>query len=352
MINNISVLAIESSCDETAVSIVNSNKEILYEYIYSQDHSEHNGVVPELSSRSHVENIDCILNKCIQDSGIDLQSLNAIAATGGPGLVGGLIVGVTVAKAMSSVLKKKFIAINHLEGHLLTSRLCFNVDFPFLGILMSGGHCQFILAHSLSHYEILGGTLDDSIGEAFDKVSKMMNLGYPGGPIIEKLSINGNENCFTFPQPMTQYNNCIMSFSGLKTAVRNLLIGIGHDNIDHKVKCDIAASFQKCVAQILTKKLRRALEIVHKYYPKLRVPVSIGGGVAANKYIRNAIQTLCNDTYNTQVFFPPLNLCTDNATMIGWVAIEKLIQDKNYSTNINFDVMSRWPLDKIGNNII
>lgn len=339
------LLGIESSCDETAAAVVSSNKRILSNVIYSQipEHRQFNGVVPEIAARSHLEKIDLVTRKAIADASIKISDLSAVAGTCGPGLIGGVIVGATFAKGISLAMNIPFIAVNHIEAHALTARLTEDkgIAFPYLLLLASGGHCQICVARSSDDFEVIGRTLDDSAGEAFDKISKMLNLGYPGGPIIEKFALNGNERRFKFPHPMCDKNSLDFSFSGLKTSVRILIEkNFSHCAAHDEEKADICASFQHTIAEIFMHKVNLALE----YCRNRKIPLTaavIAGGVAANKYICNKLKTLC-DKQRMHFICPPPVLCTDNGAMIAWAGIEKF--HKQRFSSLNFQPKPRWPL--------
>jgi N6-L-threonylcarbamoyladenine synthase len=337
------VLAIETSCDETAVAIIDG-KQILANKIYSQIdlHREYGGVVPEIAARSHVESLPGLLEESFTQAQIAPAQLDAVAATGGPGLIGGVMIGVMYAKTIAAALKKDFIAINHLEGHALSPFLAEKpIVFPYLLLLASGGHCQIVVVSALGSYNILGVTIDDAAGEAFDKVAKMLGLGYPGGPAVEEMALQGDKDKFKFPKPMLNKGGCDFSFSGLKTAVRNVVAK--QEFIDDEVKADICASFQDTVADIFLHKLAKATEVFKGMYPEGK-DIVIAGGVAANNYIRGKlVGKFAKIGYNVSA--PPLALCTDNAVMIAYAAYQRLLQgDKS---DLSFAPLSRWPLDKI-----
>lgn len=331
-------LGIESSCDDTAAAIVTSEKEILSNIVLSQisEHQIYKGVVPEIASRSHLNYMEFAISQAVKEAGINLNDISCIAATGGPGLIGGVIVGTMFGKALSSCLQKPYIAVNHLEGHALTCRLTDKIEFPYLLLLISGGHCQFLCVHDVGKYKLLGQTQDDSAGEAFDKVAKMLDLDYPGGPIIEKLAQEGDENRFSLPLPMCDRAGCDMSFSGLKTAVRLL---IQNNKIDEQTQKDICASFQKTVHKILEYKINQAI-LEYEKICQNRVFV-ISGGVAANQYLKTRIESFLNKK-NYALFTPPIKLCTDNAAMISWAGIERY--QRNLFNDLNFCPKARWPL--------
>ncbi|MDR1289072.1 MAG: tRNA (adenosine(37)-N6)-threonylcarbamoyltransferase complex transferase subunit TsaD [Holosporales bacterium] len=339
------VLAIESSCDETAAAVVcdaeNPEHRILSNVVKSQIeiHAKYGGVVPEIAARNHVEVIDIVIQEALDQAGETLKSVDVVAATAGPGLIGGLLVGTITAKMVAMLNKKPFMAINHLEGHLLTPRLCYDVDFPHLLLLASGGHCFFAEIFGVGKYEILGQTLDDAAGEAFDKVAKMLGLEYPGGPAIEKVALKGDESRFRYTIPMQRRAGCDVSFSGIKTASRSHISKI--EILSDQDKADLAASFQRTVIEHLTNKLWRAYQM-SKSKPRNFI---LAGGVAANQALRSAIMKIC-DREGINFFAPPLGLCSDNAAMIGWVAIERLKAGFPPSP-LTAKTRPRWPITEI-----
>lgn len=336
------ILGLESSCDDTSAAIVESGPSILSNIVIgqNQEHMIYKGVVPEIAARSHLHNIQTALDRCLAESKLSLEDIDAIAATSGPGLIGGVIVGSMFGKALSSTLKKPFIAINHLEGHALTPRLTNNVPFPYLLLLASGGHCQFVAVEGLGKYRILGQTLDDAIGEAFDKVAKMMNLGFPGGPIIEKMAKSGNATRFDFPKPLYSQKNCDMSFSGLKTAVKLKINELG--NLSDQDKIDLAASFQKIVCDVVKRKSKFAMDEYESYHEGKRIVVA--GGVAANQEVCLVLKELAvKNGYNFVA--PPIKLCTDNAAMIAFAGLERLKSGR--INKIDFRPRARWNLEEV-----
>jgi N6-L-threonylcarbamoyladenine synthase len=334
------VLGIETSCDETASAIVSSNHEILSESIYSQieTHKEYLGVVPELAARSHIDHCDKVIKDTIDKANISIKDIDAIAATAGPGLLGGLLVGLTTAKSISLALKKPFVAINHLDGHALTPRLSHKLKFPYLLLLISGGHTMFLSVEGPGKYLVLGQSIDDAMGEAFDKTGRLLGLGYPGGPEIEKLSINGDIERFKFPQPLKGRNNCDFSFSGLKTSVRQTAEKLSP--LSNKDKADIAASFQFTICEIIEERLKKAIDIFSNYHPNAN-NMAIAGGVASNSKIRETLKKMTKEN-NFKLFTPPPSLCTDNGAMIAWAGIEHRLLGR--ITDYSFDVKARWPL--------
>ena len=334
----IKVLGIESSCDETAAAVLTDSGEVLSNVIYSQidEHKPFGGVVPEIAARSHLEKIDVVVESALKNASLDLTEIDAIAATCGPGLIGGVIVGATFAKSLSLASEIPFIAINHIEAHALSARITENIEFPYLLLLASGGHCQICIVHDIDKFEIIGRTLDDSVGESFDKVSKLLGFGYPGGPIIEKLYHEGDCNAFDLPRPMCSKGNCDFSFSGLKTAV---LVASEKCSSEQQKK-DLAASFQKTAAEILAFKMKQALETCKNRNLKITAAV-IGGGVAANQIIRSALDEVC-EKFHIPFFAPPIKFCTDNGAMIAWAGIEKF-KNRKFDT-LDFRVRPRWEL--------
>lgn len=330
------VLGIESSCDETAAAVISDKKEILSNVIYSQieEHKSFGGVVPEVAARAHLEKIDIVVKKVLDESGMSLSQIDAIAGTCGPGLIGGVIVGATFAKSLAFVQNIPFIAINHIEAHAISVRLTEEVEFPYLLILASGGHCQICIVHDIDKFQVIGRTLDDSVGESFDKVSKLLEFGYPGGPIIEQLYYEGDKNRFKLPKPLCTRGNVDFSFSGLKTAV--LTASQKCNTIQDKK--DLAASFQKTVAEVMAFKLKQALMFCSKQNIKVNAAV-ISGGVAANQVIRKSLQKTCG---LVSFLAPPVKFCTDNGAMIAWLGIEKL--KRNQVDILEFQPRPRWPL--------
>lgn len=337
-------LGIETSCDETAVAIVSSDKEILSNNIFSQvdEHKPYGGVVPELAARSHINTIDSLVRDSLRDANTKFSDIDIIAVTSGPGLIGGVIVGLMVAKAISSVLKLPLIGVNHLEAHALTSRLTNNLEFPFLLLLISGGHCQFLAVEDIGKYQKLGGTIDDSLGESFDKVSKMLGLGYPGGVIVEQYASKAVEKeKFIFPRPMKNRKGCDFSFSGLKTAVKrkiNLIDNITEDDI-----ANVCSSFQECIADILENRIVNAIKIFQTKYPNAKNFV-VSGGVAANQFLNKKMRKVV-ESYGFTLVSPPINLCTDNAAMVAWAGIERF--KKGFVDSLDIIPKPRWPLEEL-----
>lgn len=337
------ILGIETSCDETAVAIVTSDKEILSHIVLSQEqHLPYGGVVPEIAARAHIDALDFIIEKAMGEAALEsFSDLDAIAVTAGPGLIGGIIVGIMTAKAISSAANIPIIAVNHLEGHALTARLTGDVEFPFMLLLVSGGHCQILSVEAVGKYTKMGGTVDDALGEAFDKVAKMLKIGYPGGPAVEKMALLGDSDRFAFPRSMKGREGCDFSFSGLKTAVKREIDAIGQ--LSERDKHDICASFQACAGDIITDRLANAIEAFKLSHPEAKTLI-VAGGVAANKYLNGRIKQL-TDRYGFNLAYPPMKLCTDNGAMIAWAGIERM--KEGFIDDINFVPKARWPLDKL-----
>jgi len=339
------ILGIESSCDETAVSIIEENDKgqpsILSNIVSSQVdvHKEFGGVVPELAARSHVEKIDLIAKKAIAESKIKLTDIDAVAATAGPGLIVCLSVGLSFGKAFALSLKKPFIAVNHLEGHALSPKLNSKLNYPYLLLLISGGHSQYLSVGGLGKYKRLGTTIDDALGEAFDKTAKLIGIEFPGGPQIEVYAKKGDPNKYELPKPIINRGGCNLSFAGLKTAVLKVAKKIKTD----QEKYDLAASFQKTIGEILYKKSRIAFKEFKNIYDNKSNIFVVAGGVAANKKIREVLTSLSLEE-NFKPIFPPINLCGDNAAMIAMVGLEKF-KLKQFS-DLNHPARPRWSLDE------
>ena len=339
------ILGIESSCDETAASIISENDQgnpiVLSNIVSSQVdvHKEFGGVVPELAARSHIEKIDWIVQKAIDDSGIKIEDIDAVASTAGPGLIVCLSVGLSFGKALAGSLKKPFIAVNHLEGHALSPKLNSELDYPYLLLLISGGHSQYLSVKNLGEYKRLGTTIDDAIGEAFDKTAKLLGIEFPGGPQIEVLAKKGDPDRYNLPKPIFNKGGCNLSFAGLKTAVLKITKEIKND----QEKFDLAASFQKTIIEILFKKTKIAFTEFEKQIKPKEKKFVVAGGVAANKEIRNMLINLCKEEkYNP--IFPPIELCGDNAAMIAMVGLEKFKLKK--FDKLDYPGKPRWPLDE------
>ena len=339
------ILGIESSCDETAASIVTENEQgipIVLSNVVSSHidvHKQFGGVVPELAARSHIEKIDWIVQKAIDDSGIGSNEIDAVASTAGPGLIVCLSVGLSFSKSFASAMNIPFISVNHLEGHALSPKLNSKLDYPYLLLLISGGHSQYLSVQGIGSYKRLGTTIDDALGEAFDKTAKLLGVEFPGGPQIEVLAKKGNPNKFQFPKPIFNKGGCNLSFAGLKTAI----LKISKTIKDDQDRYDIAASFQKTIQDILIKKTKVAFNEYEKINTQENKRFVVAGGVAANKKIRSTLIELCNEN-NYQHIFPPINFCGDNAAMIALVGLEKF-KVKQFD-NLDFPAKPRWPLDE------
>ena len=339
------ILGIETSCDETAASIITENDKgiptVLSNIVSSQVdvHKEFGGVVPELAARSHIEKIDWIVEKAIADSGKKIEEIDAVASTAGPGLIVCLSVGLSFGKAFASAINKPFIAVNHLEGHALSPKLNSHLNYPYLLLLISGGHSQYLSVQGLGKYKRLGTTIDDALGEAFDKTAKMLDLGFPGGPAVEKFSKEGDKKFFKLPEPIINKAGCNLSFAGLKTAVLRESKKI-KDN--KKLKYNLAASFQYTVNKILFKKTKIAIQEFRKRINKERPQLIVAGGVAANQSVRENFYKLSKEI-NCIITFPDLKYCGDNAAMIAWAGIQRF--KKKLIDEINISAKSRWPLD-------
>jgi N6-L-threonylcarbamoyladenine synthase len=331
------ILGIETSCDETGIAVYNTEKQsIISEQLFSQasKHAEYGGVVPELASRDHLIKIIPLVRIALEEAKLELNDLNAIAYTAGPGLRGPLLIGASIAKSLAFSLKIPSIGVHHMEAHLLINLLENPAPkFPFLTLLISGGHCLLINAKELGFYDIIGQTIDDAVGEAFDKVSKLLELGYPGGPLIEKLAESGNPNAYSFPRPMTNKDNLDFSFSGLKTAVFYTIKDT--KVLNKKIKANIAASFQDAVADTLLIKSRKALEETKQN------ELVVGGGVASNKYIRNKLVEGLKDN---KIYFPPLERCTDNGAMVAFAGSFYLSNNNQAKNDL---VRPKWPLSEL-----
>ncbi len=345
------VLGIETSCDETAAAIVTDNREIRSNVVLSQleEHAVYGGVVPEIAARAHIDHIDKVIKAAIDDARISFDDLNGVAATCGPGLIGGVMIGMMSAKAISSVLNIPFIGVNHLEGHLLTARLTDNITFPYLVLLISGGHTQILVAESLGKYKRLGTTLDDAAGECFDKSAKMMGLPYPGGPNIEKIAKECNKpdhaiKRFPLPSPMKGRKNCNFSFSGLKTAVRIHVDKLPDGDLNRNDIADLSYAFQLKTAEILADRCKNAIKLfLDNYGNHTNSPtLVICGGVSANKTIFKKLEDLALNN-KMQICAPPLYLSGDNGAMIAWAGIERLKSGQKDS--MDFKARPRWSLD-------
>ena len=337
-------LGIETSCDETAAAILRENDdgtaEILSNIVSSQieEHKEFGGVVPEVAARAHVEKIGFIVQEAVNKSNINLKDLHGVAATAGPGLIVCLAVGLNIGKAIAGSLKKPFIAVNHLEGHALSPKINNKIEFPYLLLLISGGHTQFLEVNGVNNYRRIGTTIDDALGEAFDKTAKLLGIEFPGGPKIEKKKKKGNENYFKLPKPILKRGGCNLSFAGLKTAV----LKISKNLKNEEERYHLAASFQKTINDILYEKTKVAMNQFVKNKENKKNTFVIAGGVASNLSIRENLIKLSKEKKFIPIF-PPLNLCSDNASMIAWAGIERY--KSNLIDDLEFPAKARWPLD-------
>ena len=339
------VLGIETSCDETAAAVVRDDRRVLSSLVLSQldEHRPYGGVVPEIAARSHLEHLDGLIDRAMTEAGVAFAGLDAVAATAGPGLIGGLMVGAMTGKAIAAVHGLPFVAVNHLEGHALTVRLTQGIAFPFLLLLVSGGHCQLVEVEAVARYRRLGSTVDDAVGEAFDKTAKILGLGYPGGPAVEQAATAGDASRFALPRPMLGRRNCDFSFSGLKTAVHHAVKRLADNPPNDRDKADMAASFQAAVADVLADRCTRAMTGYRDRHPQAPAFV-VAGGVAANQALRARLQA-CAAGNGFSFHAPPVQLCTDNAAMIAWAGVERLAV--GLTDGLDFAPRPRWPLDQL-----
>jgi N6-L-threonylcarbamoyladenine synthase len=341
----LTVLGIETSCDETAAAIVRGSApgpgEILSNVVFSQveEHRPFGGVVPEIAARAHVELLDGVIERSLTEAELSLADVDAIAATAGPGLIGAVMAGLLTGKALSLGAGKPLVCVNHLEAHALTARLTSGTEFPFLLLLVSGGHCQFVAVEGLESYRLYGTTIDDAIGEAFDKSAKLLGLEYPGGPAIEQLARDGNPKRLALPRPMLGRENADFSFAGLKTAVRQAV------RSDRGLSpADVAASFQQSVIDVVIDRTQFAFRRFRADHPDEISSLVIAGGVAANTALRAALARLCA-AEGFAMSMPPVSLCTDNAAMVAWVGIERAAA--GLFDDLSFPPRARWPLQEL-----
>ncbi|MDB5666016.1 tRNA (adenosine(37)-N6)-threonylcarbamoyltransferase complex transferase subunit TsaD [Cypionkella sp.] len=342
-------LGIESSCDDTAAAVVRhvpgQVPQILSSVVEGQTalHAAFGGVVPEIAARAHAERLDHCIEQALAESGVNLAGLDGIAVTAGPGLIGGVLSGVMLAKGLATATGLPMVGVNHLAGHALTPRLTDQLAFPYLMLLVSGGHCQFLVVHSAERFERLGGTIDDAPGEAFDKTAKLLGLAQPGGPAVQAEAALGDIKRFSFPRPLLDRPGCDMSFSGLKTALLRARDALTAEKggLTVQDRRDLCACFQVAVAEVLAEKTRRALAIYADLCPD-EPALAVAGGVAANTAIRARLESLCAQS-NTRFLAPPLWLCTDNAAMIGWAGIERY--RAGVVDGMDLVARPRWPLD-------
>jgi N6-L-threonylcarbamoyladenine synthase len=337
------VLGLETSCDETAAAIVSRDSDgraVLHSNIILsqiEEHSAFGGVVPEIAARAHLSAIDGIISAALQDAGMELDDIAGIGCTAGPGLTGGLMVGLMTGKALSASRNLPFLGINHLEGHALTARLTDNIDYPYMLLLVSGGHSQIIRVDGLGDYKRLATTIDDAVGETFDKTAKLLGLGFPGGPMVEKAAEGGNAKRFPFTKPLRGQDTLNMSFSGLKTAIRQAaekLAPLTCEDVS-----DLCASMQNTIAAVLAERCEQALA---RHGDGIQTLV-VAGGVAANKTIRMKLEEVAL-SQDIMLIAPPLNLCTDNGAMIAWAALERF--ERGETSSFELSPRSRWPLDE------
>ncbi len=343
------ILGLESSCDDTAAAVVrfdaSGRAEVLSSVVMGQNalHADFGGVVPEIAARAHSERIDICVEDAVAQSGLDISSVDAIAVTSGPGLIGGVLSAVMCAKGLAKGLGKPLIGVNHLAGHALTPRLTDAIAFPYLMLLVSGGHCQFLAVKSATEFTRIGGTIDDAPGEAFDKVARLLGLEQPGGPSVEKWAERGDPKRFALPRPLLDRPGCDMSFSGLKTALlrtRDGLVAEQGGLFDQDI-ADICACFQTAIGDVMAEKLTRAIYEFYKIAP-LGQTVAVAGGVAANAYLRTRLENVCQ-AHQVAFIAPPLALCTDNAAMIAYAGGE--LFKSGQCDDQRLSARPRWPLD-------
>ena len=346
--HDFTVLGLETSCDETAAAVVRGCAPgpgtILSNVVLSQleDHAPYGGVVPEIAARAHIEALDRLIEQALAEAKLELSDLDAIAATAGPGLIGGVMVGLTTAKALALASGKPLVAVNHLEAHALTARLTNGAAFPFLLLLISGGHCQLLAVEGVGKFHLYGTTIDDAVGEAFDKVAKLLGLDYPGGPAVERLAADGDGRRFTLPRPLRGRDGADFSFSGLKTAVRQIVRG---DDFRDDSRADLAASFQRAVLDILLERSGAAMAMFRRDFPDTKTPdFVVAGGVAANRAIGAAIVRLCEEE-GFRKKIPPPGLCTDNAAMVAWAGVER--GQLGMFDGLGVAPRARWPLQEV-----
>jgi N6-L-threonylcarbamoyladenine synthase len=333
------VLGIESSCDETAAAVLDEHGAILAETVLSQrEHAVFGGVVPEIAARAHLAHLPGLVTDVLAEAGLGIGGLGGIAATTGPGLIGGLIVGSGLGKGIALASGLPFVAVNHLEAHALTARLTDGLAFPYLLLLVSGGHCQCVAVDGVGRYRRLGGTIDDAVGEAFDKVGKLLGLPWPGGPALERLAASGNPARYSLPRPLKGRAGCDFSFSGLKTAVAQIVASFPVGALPAQAAADIAASFQQAVADVMADRATHALAMLPG------VPLVVAGGVAANTLLRATLDRVAT-AHGVRLVAPPLRLCGDNAVMVAWAGIERL--RLGLSDPLATAPRPRWPLQEM-----
>lgn len=344
----LTVLGLESSCDETAAAILRRSAtggiDVLADIVLGQveAHAPFGGVVPEIAARAHAEAMDGLVVQALETAGLEIADLDGIAATAGPGLIGGVMAALMTAKGLALGSGKPLIAVNHLEGHALSPRLSEDIDFPYLLLLVSGGHTQLLIAEDVGRYHRLGSTLDDAAGEAFDKTAKVMGLGFPGGPALERMAETGDATRFTLPVPLKGKPGCDFSFAGLKTAARQIWDGL--DAPGEQDKSDLAAGMQAAIARTLAQRAGRAMDRFIEDFPAVGAPrpFVVAGGVAANKAVRSALAEMASDK-SFELIAPPMKWCTDNAAMIALAGLEHL--ERGETDGLDASARARWPLD-------
>ena len=347
--DELTILGLESSCDDTAAAVLRhapgKAPVILSNIVYGQSelHADFGGVVPEIAARAHAEKLDLAARRALEEAGVGLDALDAVAVTAGPGLIGGVMSGVMCAKGIAAGAGLPLVGVNHLAGHALTPRLTDGLAFPYLILLVSGGHCQFLIVDGPDQYTRLGGTIDDAPGEAFDKTARLLGLPQPGGPAVEQEAEQGDARAFSFPRPLLDRPGCDMSFSGLKTAVLRARDGLvaQHGGLPHAARADMCAGFQAAVRDVLVEKSRRALALYLDKSPS-QPAFAVAGGVAANRAIRKGLEALSGEA-GVHFTAPPLALCTDNAAMIGWAGLE--LFRMGHRDGMDLTARPRWPLD-------
>lgn len=350
MVQTLTVLGLESSCDDTAAAVVRQTDgkpaEILASIVHGQTdlHSAYGGVVPEIAARAHAEKLDVCVVQALEAAGLGLRDMDAIAVTAGPGLIGGVMSGVMCAKGLSAATGLALVGVNHLAGHALTPRLTNGISFPYLMLLVSGGHCQYLIAHGPDKFTRLGGTIDDAPGEAFDKTARLLGLPQPGGPAVEAEARSGDPKRFRFPRPLLDRPGCDLSFSGLKTALMRMRDQIVAEKggLTRQDRADLCAGFQQAIVDTLAEKTRWALALYLAENPQEPV-IAVAGGVAANAAIRAGLESVCTET-DTRFTAPPLALCTDNAAMIAYAGIERFRTGAR--DGLDLTARPRWPLDQ------
>lgn len=344
------ILGIETSCDETSAAIVNSDREICSNIVFSQleEHAVFGGVVPEVAARAHMEKLDHMIRAALSDAELTFSDLDGIAATAGPGLIGGVMVGLMTGKAIAAAHNLPFIGVNHMEGHAITPRLTDNIEFPYLLLLVSGGHTQILVCEGVDQYQLWGTTRDDAAGECFDKSAKLMGLPYPGGPEIQKIAATCKDfdaatKRFNLPLPMKGREGCDFSFSGLKTAVRNQVENLPAGTLKREDVADLAFATQKAIADIIADRMQNAMNQYKSKYDNTELRLVVSGGVAANTTIRETLKSVCKKN-QFQFYAPPTSLCGDNAAMIAWAGLERL--QLGLTNDMSMPARPRWPLDQ------